>query len=326
MKTMLPLLLFLSILSSSGKEQGSKVKAVPGIEVTVNSFYISRNEQGQHSLILSLDCFLKDKGSFTGSEGPHHLTLSTSYDTGDIDLAPENDQFSDPRPLAGQATMLPHHPLNSVKRIRNWNVRFHIPSFPLDPAVTKFRIKGTMAFYIVPSLHSLPPFDLLQSGKGYTRNIPLPCMKNQEGDIISSGTQDTAIFISSSPADDIALTLKYNPSLFQFAYFHLLDQQGRTAEAFPARFNFGFNDRENHEFAIKRQYYSKQDWKQLRVQLFYVDPEEARYVTVPVDMKVSLGNDIPAKLHSLEETSPSPPLPSKHSKRRKSRYVFTSTP
>lgn len=70
------------------------------------------------------------------------------------------------------------------------------------------------------------------------------------------------------------MTLKYDPSRFQFAQFLLVDKKGKAAEATPARFSFDFNNQGHQEYIFNRKYYSKQDWNLLQVKLFYIDPEE----------------------------------------------------
>ena len=84
------------------------------------------------------------------------------------------------------------------------------------------------------------------------------------------------------------MTLKYDPSRFQFAQFLLVDKKGKAAEATPARFSFDFNNQGHQEYIFNRKYYSKQDWNLLQVKLFYIDPEEMRRVAVPVDMEIAV--------------------------------------
>lgn len=95
------------------------------------------------------------------------------------------------------------------------------------------------------------------------------------------------------------MTLKYDPSRFQFAQFLLVDKKGKAAEATPARFSFDFNNQGHQEYIFNRKYYSKQDWNLLQVKLFYIDPEEMRRVAVPVDMEIDLARKSP----------PCPPFP-----------------
>ena len=95
------------------------------------------------------------------------------------------------------------------------------------------------------------------------------------------------------------MTLKYDPSRFQFAQFLLVDKKGKAAEATPARFSFDFNNQGHQGYIFNRKYYSKQDWNLLQVKLFYIDPEEMRRVAVPVDMEIDLARKSP----------PCPPFP-----------------
>lgn len=288
MKIMLLLFLFLPLLPSLGKESGNRPKDAPVIEVTAGSLYIPCKDRENHRISLSLDCFLKDKGTFTEQEGPHHLTLSDPQGTWNVPLEVETEIYTKNDPLAWKVQNIFRLPTNSTKDFRLWTIHANSLPFYLLPSTTKFRIRGTLVFYIAPRMHTLPPFDLLQDGKGYTLDIPLPDAKEEEEGIAISGMQDTATFTSSSPAEDTILTLKYNSARFQFAHFLLQDQQGHPAKASPARCFPVFSDLQTHEFSISRQYYSKQDWNLFRVQLLYVNPAEAQRVTVPVDMEVSL--------------------------------------
>ena len=111
------------------------------------------------------------------------------------------------------------------------------------------------------------------------------------------------------------MTLKYDPSRFQFAQFLLVDKKGKAAEATPARFSFDFNNQGHQEYIFNRKYYSKQDWNLLQVKLFYIDPEEMRRGAVPVDMEMDLARKVPAVRHSHQELtvlSALPPAPFAH--------------
>lgn len=114
------------------------------------------------------------------------------------------------------------------------------------------------------------------------------------------------------------MTLKYDPSRFQFAQFLLVDKKGKAAEATPARFSFDFNNQGHQEYIFNRKYYSKQDWNLLQVKLFYIDPEEMRRVAVPVDMEIDLARKSPPVRHSRQEFTvlPAPsPVPFVHDPR-----------
>ena len=311
MKAILPALSLLCARPCPAQQTKDKPSEQPEIKVRPDYFYISENhaKQGKRDITLFLHPFLKGSGTFTEQEGPHQLTLSDPEGTWSVPLDTEmkTDQHE---PLAAKLTQMPFPPFNPEKGIKNWSVRLTSSPFHLPPSTTKFRIKGHLVFYIAKQIHTLPSFNLLREGKGWTQDIPLPSSEQGEGDLAFSGTPDTATFTSSTPSSDCSsMTLKYNPSRFQFAQFLLIDKKGKPAEAQPARFSFDFNNQEHQEYVFKRQYYSKQDWNLLQVKLSYVKPEETQRIVVPVDMEMDLARKGPAVRHSHQGLTvlPDPP-------------------
>ena len=311
MKAILPALSLLCALPCPAQQTKDKPSEQPEIKVRPDYFYISENhaKQGKRNITLFLHSSLKGSGTFTEQEGPHQLTLSDPEGAWSVPLDTEmkTDQHE---PLAAKLTQMPLPPFNPEKGIKNWSVRLTSSPFHLPPSTTKFRIKGHLVFYIAKQIHTLPSFNLLREGKGWTQDISLPSSEQGEGDLAFSGTPDTVAFTSSTPSSDCTtMTLRYNPSRFQFAQFLLVDKKGKPAEAQPARFSFDFNNQEHQEYVFKRQYYSKQDLNLLQVKLSYVKPEETQPIVVPVDMEMDLARKGPAVRHSHQGPTvlPDPP-------------------
>lgn len=322
MKAILPAFSLLCAFSCPAQQTKDKPPEQPEIKVRPDYFYIyiSENhaEEGKRNITLFLHSSLKGNGTFTEQEGPHQLTLSDPEGAWSVPLDTEmkTDQHE---PLAAKLTQMPLPPFNPEKGIKNWSVRLTSSPFHLPPSTTKFRIKGHLVFYIAKQIHTLPSFNLLREGKGWTQDIPLPSSEQGKGDLAFSGMPDTAAFTSSTPSSDCTtITLRYNPSRFQFAQFLLVDKKGKAAEATPARFSFDFNNQGHQEYIFNRKYYSKQDWNLLQVKLFYIDPEEMRRGAVPVDMEIDLARKSPLVRHSRQEFTvlPAPsPVPFVHDPR-----------
>ena len=320
MKTILLLPLLLCTLPCPARQTKGNPSEQPEIKVRTDYFYISENnaKEEKRDITLFLHFFLKGNGTFTEQEGPHQLTLSDPEGSWSVplDTGMKTDQHE---PLAAKLSQMRLPSLNPGKGIKNWCVRLTSPPFHLPPSTTKFRIRGHLVFYLARQIHTLPPFNLLQEGKGRTQDIPLPSPEQREGDLAFSDTPNTATFTSSTPSSGCAdMTLKYDPSRFQFAQFLLVDKKGKAAEATPARFSFNFNNQGHQEYIFNRQYYSKQDWNLLQVKLFYINPEEMRRVAVPVDMEIDLARKGPPVRHSRQEFTilPAPsPVPFVHDPR-----------